>query len=200
MFYDALKGDHGLPHDPFKALVVPRPIAWISTLGKNGVANLAPYSAYNMVSNNPHMVMFSGNMGQHSTKHAIDSHEFVVNVVPRDLAEAMNLTSTPIKEDESEFELAALDQAACQMVKAPRVAKSPVSLECTFHSATTLPAPSERGVPSVVVFGLVVGIHIDDALITPEGRVDLTPVAPLSRAGYYDYGAFDQRFEMKRPY
>lgn len=200
MFYDALKGDHGLPHDPFKALVAPRPIAWISTLGKNGVANLAPYSAYNMVSNNPHMVMFSGAMSQHSTKHAIETGEFVVNVVPKALAEQMNLTSTPIEEGKSEFELANLDQVACQFIKAPRVAASPVSLECTFHSATTLPAPANRGRPSVVVFGLVVGVHIDDALITDQGRVDLTKIAPLSRAGYYDYGVFDDRFEMKRPY
>lgn len=200
MFYDAIQNNHGLPHDPFKALVVPRPIAWISTLGKNGVANLAPYSAYNMVSNNPHMVMFSGNLGQHSTKHAIETQEFVVNVVPHALAAAMNLTSTPIAEGQSEFALADLDQAPCERVNAPRVANSPVSLECTFHSATTLPAPAPRGVPSVVVFGLVVGIHIDEGLITPEGRVDLTPIAPLSRAGYFDYGAFDHRFEMKRPY
>ena len=138
MFYDALKNDHGLPHDPFKALVAPRPIAWISTLGKNSVANLAPYSAYNMVSNNPHMVMFSGAMSQHSTKHAIETGEFVVNVVPKALAQAMNLTSTPIAEGESEFELANLDQAPCVQVSAPRVAASPVAMECTFHSATTL--------------------------------------------------------------
>ena len=78
--------------------MAPRPIAWVSTLGKNGVANLAPYSAYNMVSNNPHMVMFSGNLAQHSTKHAIETQEFVVNVVPRALAEAMNLSSKPIPE------------------------------------------------------------------------------------------------------
>ncbi len=200
MFYDALKGDHGLPYDPFKALVAPRPIAWISTLSKNAVANLAPYSAYNMVSNNPHMVMFSGAMSQHSTKHAIETGEFVVNVVPQSLAEAMNLTSTPIEEDKSEFELAGLDQGACQFVKAPRVAASPVSLECTFHSATTLPAPTDKGRPSVVVFGLVVGIHIDDSLITDAGQVDLTRVSALSRAGYYDYGIFNDRFEMKRPY
>ena len=199
MFYDALKGDHGLPHDPFKALVSPRPIAWISTLSAKGVANLAPYSAYNMVSNNPHMVMFSGNMGQHSTRHAIETQEFVVNVVPKALAEAMNQSSLAIPEDESEFALTGLEQASCEKVKAPRVAASPVSLECAFHSATTLPAPAGTGVPSVVVFGLVVGIHIDDGLITDEGRVDLTPIAPLSRSGYFDYGVFDTSFEMKRP-
>ena len=159
-------------------LIAPRPIG-ISTLGKNGVANLAPYSAFNMVSNNPHMVMFSGNLAQHSTKHAIETQEFVVNVVPRALAQEMNLTSRPIGEGESEFDLTGLQQAPCEKVKAPRVAKSPVSLECTFHSATTLPAPVDRGVPSVVVFGLVVGIHIDDGLITESGRVDLTPIAPF---------------------
>lgn len=200
MFYDALKGDHGLPFDPFKALVAPRPIAWISTLSQAGIANLAPYSAYNMVSNDPHMVMFSGAMSQHSTKHAIETGAFVVNLVPKALGAAMNLTSTPIPEGESEFELAGLETAPCEKVAAPRVAASPVSLECSFHSAVTLPAPTDRGRPSVVVFGLVLGIHIDEALVTPEGRVDLTPVQPLSRAGYYDYGVFSERLEMKRPY
>lgn len=199
MFYDALKGDHGLPHDPFKALVSPRPIAWISTLGKNGVANLAPYSAYNMVSNNPHMVMFSGAMSQHSTVNAIETGEFVVNLVPQALAQEMNQTSKPVDADTSEFELAGLEQAACKMVKAPRVAASPVALECTFHNAITLPAPADKGRPSVVVFGLVIGIHIDEALITAEGRVDVTKAAPLARAGYFDYCVFDTTLEMRRP-
>ena len=200
MFYDAQKNQHGLSFDPFKALVSPRPIAWISTLGTNGVANLAPYSAYNMVSTRPHMVMFSGAMSQHSTKHAIETGEFVVNVVPKALMAEMNLTSTPIDEGKSEFELAGLQQAPSQMVKPPRVAASPVALECTFHSATTLPALAGEGRASVVVFGLVVGIHIDDALITETGRVDITRIAPLARAGYYDYGVFDRSIELKRPY
>ena len=199
MFYDALKGDHGLPHDPFKALVSPRPIAWVSTLGATGVANLAPYSAYNMVSNNPHMVMFSGAMSQHSTANAIETGEFAINVVPQHLGESMNLTSKPVGPEVDEFELAGLEKMPCQMIKAPRVAASPVTLECTFHHATTLPALAVGGRPSVVVFGLVVGIHMDEALITDEGRVDMTRVAPLARAGYFDYSIFDEAFEMKRP-
>lgn len=199
MLYDAIKNNHGLKHDPFKALVSPRPIAWISTLGRNGVANLAPYSAYNMVSNNPHMVMFAGSMKQHSTKHAIETGEFVVNVVPARLLKAMNLTSTRIPEDESEFALAGLSEAPCEKVRAPRLAESPISLECTFHSATTLPTPANQGKPSVVVFGLVVCVHIDDDLITEEGRVDVTRIQPASRAGYFDYGLFDKSIELKRP-
>jgi len=195
MFYDTASNAHGLPLDPFYALVVPRPIAWISTLSKAGNANLAPYSFYNAFSHNPHYVAFGSSGKKHSVTNIEDTGEFVVNMATLGLAQAMNLSSANTQEDE--FELAGLEKAACNFVKPPRVAASPVSLEC--HHYQTVPLPNERGVVGdYMVIGRVVGIHIADQFIR-EGRVDTAAMQPIARLGYAEYATVDDIWRMRRP-
>ena len=193
MFYDPrrtnAKADLGLPHDPFKALVQPRPIGWISTRSKAGVDNLAPYSFFNALASEPPLVMFSANGSPHSLANARETGEFVVNVVTEELAQAMNVTATQDVVDE--FERAGLDKAACEIVNVPRVAASPVSLECQVVQIIELP-----GQANVMAIGEVVGIHIDDGIMV-DGQV--RHWTPIARLGYMDYTAVRDVFSLKRP-
>lgn len=202
MFYDCAKNDHGLKHDPFKACIVPRPIGWISTISKNGVVNLAPFSFFNAVSESPPMVMFATN-GSHphgglkdSLQNAIDTREFVVNLATWDLREAMNATSAGVESTVDEAAVAGLAMAPSRLVKPPRVAASPVHLECALHDVVELP-PGRYG-PNHLVIGRVLGIHIEDAVLV-EGRVDLSRIRPIARLGYHDYTVVDEIFTMMRP-
>lgn len=196
MFYDAVENSHGLPFDPFKALVVPRPIGWISSLSASGVANLAPYSFFNAVSNRPNIVMFSSGGRKDSAANIEATGEFVCNMATWDLREAMNQSSANVGADIDEFELAGLDKAPSRLVKPPRVAASPVAFECTYLQTVELP-PS-NGAPNLVVFGQVIGIHIDDDVIQ-DGKVDVTGFKPIARLGYNDYAVVEELFEMVRP-
>lgn len=196
MFYDAVENSHGLPFDPFKALVVPRPIGWISSLSASGVANLAPYSFFNAVSNRPNIVMFSSGGRKDSAANIEATGEFVCNMATWDLREAMNQSSANVGADIDEFELAGLDKAPSRLVKPPRVAASPVAFECTYLQTVELP-PS-NGAPNLVVFGQVIGIHIDDDVIQ-DGKVDVTRFKPIARLGYNDYAVVEELFEMVRP-
>ena len=195
MFYDMKANAHGLPLDPFYACVVPRPIGWISTLSPEGVANLAPYSFYNAFSSHPHYVAFGSSSAKHSLSNIEATGEFVVNMVTFDLREQMNLTSTRRQGDE--FALAGIAKAACQLVKAPRVAASPVAFECKHFQTVGL--PDDTGIAdNWLVIGRVVGIHLDEAFIR-EGRLDTAAMKPIARLGYAEYATIDETWKMRRP-
>jgi len=197
MFYEPRQG-HGLPHDPFKAIVAPRPIGWISTRGKDGAFNLAPYSFFNAISSRPPLVWFSSEGVKDSATIARETGEFTVNLVARHLAERMVETSINAPSGISEFELAGLTPAPCRLVSCPRVAEAPAALECRV---TEVLEPRDlRGDPvgAIVVIGEVVGVHIDEAMLT-EGLFDIAKARNLSRLGYMDYAAPGDIFSMKRP-
>jgi len=193
MFYEPgktnPKTDLGLPHDPFKALIQPRPIGWISTRSADGRDNLAPYSFFNALASDPPLVMFSANGSPHSIRNARTTGEFVVNMVTLELAEAMNATAT--RDDVDEFERAGLAKAPCNLVAAPRVAASPVSLECKLVKSLDLPGASNQ-----MAIGQVVGIHIDEAIMVDGEVRNWTPIA---RLGYTDYTAVRDVFSLNRP-
>jgi flavin reductase (DIM6/NTAB) family NADH-FMN oxidoreductase RutF len=201
MHYDATGKNHGLPHDPFKALVVPRPIGWVATIGRDGVPNLAPYSFFNAVSDRPPMLMFSSGGFKDSLRNIEDTGEFTCSIATWDLREAMNLSSAAVAPGVDEFELAGLGKAASRFVKPPRVAESPAAFECRLWK--TLPMPGPRpGADSAytVVFGQVVGIYIDEAYIR-DGLVQSGEMRPLARLGYMDYSVLtpEAMFAMVRP-
>ena len=195
MFYDAIANTHGLPLDPFYALVTPRPIAWISTLSKSGKANLAPYSFFNAFSHNPSYVAFGSTGLKHTLRNIEETNEFVVNLATYDLREATNLSSSKTEEDE--FELSGLAKAASVKVKPPRVAASPVALECRHFQ--TVPLPDDMGqVSNYLVIGRVVGVHIDDRYIV-DGRVNTASMKLIARLGYAEYTTVEQVWKMRRP-
>lgn len=198
MFYETAKNDHGLPHNPFKALVAPRPIGWISTLDAKGNANLAPYSFFNCVGDTPPMVMFSSTTYKDSVTNVEETKEFVCNMASLDLKDEINRSSAAVEHGVSEFELAGLEMAACRMVKAPRVAKAVAALECKHLQTLRMKTLDGEDTQSWVVFGQVVGIHIDDRVLV-DGLVDVTLYKPLSRLGYMDYAAVSEVFQMGRP-
>ena len=192
MFYEPDKDDHGLPFNPYKSIVVPRPIGWVSTISRDGIVNLAPFSQFNNLAYDPPYVMFSANSfpetgrRKDSVKNATDTGEFVVNMATYALREAVNITSQFVPPEVDEAALAGLEMIGSRIVKPPRVAASPVHLECKFHSSTALPARTLDGVHHVVI-GRVVGVHIRDDALTPEGKLDVVKVRPLARLGYHDY-------------
>ena len=198
MFYDAVVNTHGLRWDPFTALVAPRPIGWISTLGKSGVVNLAPYSFFNAVSTDPHFVMFSSGGRKDSQRNAEETGEFVCSLATYDLRDAMNRTSQHVGPDVDEMALAGLTAAPSRLVTPPRVKESPVAFECKYWRTVDLPGPNGGPGTHAIVLGQVVGIHIDDAVIV-EGRVDVTRLKPIARLGYRDYAVIDTVFELPRP-
>ena len=186
MFYETEGNQHGLPRDPFKSCLVPRPIGWISTLGRNGVVNLAPYSFFNGVASDPPMVMFASNGRQpHGVKDTItnceETGEFVVNLATWDLREAMNLTSAPALPDQDEFELAGLAAEPARLVKPPRVKDAPIHLECRYLQTVELPTndPENR---NAIGIGQVVGVHLKDEIMT-VGLVDIAKLRPIARLG-----------------
>lgn len=198
MFYDPRHEPHGLTHNPWTSLVMPRPIGWISTLSAEGVANLAPYSFFNAVCGEPPFVMFSSVGRKDSQRNIEATGEFVVNMATADLREAMNVSSAPVAAGVDEFVLAGLDKAPCRNVAVPRVAASPVALECLLAKIVPLETRDGRRGRSEVVFGEVVGIHIADRVIE-SGMLDISRIRPLSRLGYMDYAIVEEVFAMRRP-
>ena len=199
MFYETAGRDKTLlPHDPFKAIVAPRPIGWISTRAPAGRVNLAPYSFFNAFSSVPPIVGFSSEGCKDSASFARDSGEFVANLASRDLMQAMNQTSASLPRGDSEFTHAGLAMAPCRLVKAPRVAAAHAALECKFIKI--VPLKSARGEPidSYLVLGEVVAFHIDDALIR-DGRFDTAAAQPLARCGYQDYAVVESLIALARP-
>ena len=199
MYYDPRHKPIPLPHDPLTALVVPRPIGWISTLGRNGIVNLAPYSFFNAVAANPPFVMFSSAGIKHSQLNAEQTGEFVASLATYELREELNITSAMVGAEVSEPELARLEMAPSIAVKPPRVKKSPVALECRYLKTVELPGPDGKPHSFSIVIGEVVGIYIDDSVIV-NGIVDLSQARPIARLGYLDqYTVVDTIFKMIRP-
>ncbi|WP_182084809.1 flavin reductase family protein [Aureimonas sp. ME7] len=198
MFYETAANDHGLPHDPFKAIVAPRPIGWISTRARDGAVNLAPYSFFNAISDKPKLVMFSSSGMKHAASMAIETGEFVANLATRRLANAVNRSSANAPRGTSEFAIAGLTEAACRLVSAPRVAEAPAALECRLTQWFRPVGLDGREGESVVIIGEVVGVHIDESILR-EGMIALDLAEPLSRLGYLDYAAVGEGFQMRRP-
>jgi flavin reductase (DIM6/NTAB) family NADH-FMN oxidoreductase RutF len=199
VYYDPRHKPIPLPHDPLTALVVPRPIGWISTLGRNGIVNLAPYSFFNAVAANPPFVMFSSAGIKHSQLNAEQTGEFVASLATYELREELNITSAMVGAEVSEPELARLEMAPSIAVKPPRVKKSPVALECRYLKTVELPGPDGKPHSFSIVIGEVVGIYIDDSVIV-NGIVDLSQARPIARLGYLDqYTVVDTIFKMIRP-
>lgn len=202
MFYDAVRNDHGLPNDPFKALVVPRPIGWISSLAPNGTANLAPYSYFNAFAQQPHYIAYgSGENRRGGRKDTLTNiegaGEFVLNLATWDLREAMNASSAHVEPGVDEFDLAGLNKAPARLVKAPRVAESPVTFECRHFQTVALPG-DDGSEDNHLVIGRVVGVHIDDRFIE-DGRVNTAAMRPIARLGYSEYAVIAEVFRMRRP-
>lgn len=199
MFYRPQDG-HGLPHNPFNALITPRPIGWISSRDTNGRDNLAPYSFFNGVAYEPPQVMFastSAKADRDGTKDSVGnirvSGVFCVNIVEYAMRDAMNATSEMLPRKTDEFEVAGLEKAECDTIDCPRVAAAPANLECRLTRIVQLP-----GAANFTVFGEVTGIHLrDDCLV--DGIFDVTTFQPLSRLGYRDYTRVTDLFSLARP-
>ena len=201
MFYK-IGEPHGLPHDPFKSCVVPRPIGWISTIGADGTVNLAPYSFFNGLAGEPPMVMFSSNGKQpfgpkDSLPNAEATGEFVCSMATWDLRDSINLSSAPEAPEVDEFELTGLETEPSELVNPPRVKAAPIHLECVYHTTLDLPCDIEGGRNALCV-GRVVGVHIDDEFLV-DGKVDIARIKPLARLGYQDYTIAEKVFAMPRP-
>jgi flavin reductase (DIM6/NTAB) family NADH-FMN oxidoreductase RutF len=198
MHYDPRHESHGLPHDPFYSLVVPRPIGWICSISAQGVVNLAPYSFFNAVSSDPPMVMFASSGHKDSITNIEATGEFTCSLATWDLREPMNQSSGRYPPDVSEPAVIGLEMAPSVTVAPPRVKASPAALECRYLRTVELVTGDGTLTKNAVVFGEVVRIHLDEAVLT-EGRVDLTKIKPIARLGYMDYALVDNIFEMKRP-
>ncbi len=198
MFYSPRRGDHGLRFDPFKAIVAPRPIGWISSLDAQGRPNLAPYSFFNAVSSRPHIVMFGSDGRKHSVANIEATGEFVCSLATWALREAVNATSAPLPEGVSEFEAAGLEAAPSRLVRPPRVAEAPAALECKLIKSEAISGLDGMPSGAIVVFGEVVGVHVDEAYIR-DGRFDMTAARSIARCGYMDYAVVDSLFQMRRP-
>jgi flavin reductase (DIM6/NTAB) family NADH-FMN oxidoreductase RutF len=197
MFYDAIANDHGLEVDPLKAIIGPRPIGWLSTVSAEGNANLAPYSFFNVVSQDPHYVVFGSSGYKHSLANIEATREFSVNLVTLELAEAMNKTSATVPAHVDEFAIAGLTRQPCEFIRPPRVLESPASLECRHHA--TLPLPDDEGkIENWLVVGRVVAVHIADRFIV-GGRVDTGAMKLIARLGYSEYTTVDNVWRLRRP-
>jgi flavin reductase (DIM6/NTAB) family NADH-FMN oxidoreductase RutF len=206
MFYEPLKKNHGLSKNPFNSLVVPRPIGWISSIDKEGIVNLAPYSFFNAVCYRPPTVMFasgpgSGSDGMKDSISNIESTgEFVCNLATWETREQMNQTSASVSSGTDEMELTGLTPLKSNLVKVPRVAETPVNLECRYLKSIRVPSWEEKD-RYFIVLGEVIGIHIRDEYITEDGLVDIGKINPIGRMGYNDYTSVNSStiFTMERP-
>ncbi|MEO0369869.1 MAG: flavin reductase family protein [Pseudomonadota bacterium] len=199
MFYRPEDG-HGLPHNPFNAIVTPRPIGWISTRGADGSENLAPYSFFNAVAYVPPQVMFastSAKPDRDGTKDSVanirETGVFCVNIVEYAMRDAMNVSSGPWPREVDEFDHAGLSRTECESIACSRVAAAPASLECKLTQIVQLP-----GAANFTVFGQVTGVHMRDDCIV-DGVFDVSRYNPLARLGYRDYTTVRELFSLNRP-
>ena len=199
-FYEPQAG-HGLPHDPLNAIIAPRPIGWISSLSAQGVANLAPYSFFNAFNYTPPIIGFSSLLRKDSVSNVEATGEFVWNLVTEPLAQAMNLSCSALPPDQSEFDLAGMHRAPSRLVKAPRVAESPVSMECKLTQIVQLKDAAGSSLKAWLVLGEVVGVHIDTQLLE-DGIYQTAKARPVTRGGGpADYFVVtpESKFLMPRP-
>jgi flavin reductase (DIM6/NTAB) family NADH-FMN oxidoreductase RutF len=200
LFYEPSKRNHGLAHDPFKAIVAPRPIGWISSMNVKGEINLAPYSFFNGVSSDPPMVMFSSEGKKDSLTFIEETKEFVCNLAIWDLRTQMNTTSGPFPRGVNEMKEAGLDSAPSILVKPPRVKASPCAMECKWLQTIRLHDVDGEALDRYLVLGQVVGIHIDERFLK-DGLLDTAAMRPIARAGYHDYfvSTPETKFSIRRP-
>ena len=208
MFYEPDKNDHGLPYNPFKACVVPRPIGWITTVDGEGRINAAPFSFFNALSYHPPFVMFSagGHPDDAEAKDTVvniqETGEFVYNMATWDQREEMNITALIADRKMDELRESGLETLPSRMVKPPRIKGSPVHFECTHHETVMLPGHTKAAIHHVV-FGRVVGVHIVDEAVNEDGLLEITRFRPIARLGYKDYAWIDHdnlfRMEKRTP-
>lgn len=198
MFYQPAKNDHGLPHSPLKAIVAPRPIGWISSLSPQGVANLAPYSFFNLIGDDPALVMFSSTSRKHSVANIEATGEFVCSLAVAGLIDEVNVSSAAVPHEVSEFDLTGLAKAPSRLVKPPRVAAAPAALECVHVDTIQLKGRDGRLADQYMVIGEVIGVYMDDAAIV-DGRFDAARARSLARCGYLDYAAIEHLVARERP-
>ena len=202
MYYEADRNDHGLRYNPIKALTVPRPIGWISTVSRDGIGNLAPFSYFNALSYNPPFVMISAGCKEDGSRkdtvrNAEETGEFVFSLATWDTRHQMNDTSWIDDPAIDELAETGLTPIPSVQVRPPRVAESPAHFECLYHQTVLLPGYTPQAVHHVVI-GRVVGIHIDDAFITPDGLVDTLKMKVIARLGYKDYTTVESVFSMNK--
>ena len=199
-FYEPRAG-HDLPHDPFNAIVGPRPIGWISTMSRAGILNLAPYSFFNAFNYTPPIVGFASIGYKDTVRNVEETGQFCWNLATRALADRMNATCAGVPPDVDEFALAGLTPAPSRLVDVPRVREGPVSFECRLTQLVRLQDAHGQPAPSWLVLGEVVGVHIDRALLT-DGIYDTARAGHILRGGgpadYFEVGP-DQLFRMFRP-
>ena len=199
VFFQPESRDRSLfPHDPFKALVTPRPIGWISTLSAKGELNLAPYSYFNAFSSNPPIVGFSSEGEKDSSTFAMETGEFVWSMATWDLRDQMNASAASLPRGQSEFVHAKLDTAASRLVRPPRVAASPAAFECRVTEMVKLKDVDGSDSGRRLVLGRVVGIHVDERFVR-QGRIDSAAMRPIARGGYDEYSVVERVFTMPRP-
>jgi flavin reductase (DIM6/NTAB) family NADH-FMN oxidoreductase RutF len=201
MFYEiGREKDGGFAHDPFKALVAPRPIGWITAMSAKGEINLSPYSFFNAVSSRPNMVAFSSDGRKDAVTFIEETREFVCNLASYDLREPMNATSAPLPRGANEMVHAGLTAAPSRLVKPPRVAEAPAALECKWLQTVPLTPLGEAEPVYYMIIGQVIGVHIDERFVI-NGLVDTASMRPIMRAGYHDYfvATPETKFSMRRP-
>ena len=207
MHYKPANKDHNLPFDPFKACVGPRPIGWISTVSKDGVCNLAPFSQFNNLSYDPPLIMLAVTQQgveaseirrKDTTKNIEDTGFFAYNIVPYNLKDAMNQTAAPVPPEVDEFELAGLTKEDCIDIPCKMVAESPIKMECKLVQTIRIPGNTPKTTVDILI-GEVIHVHIADEFITSEGKVDIVKIRPLGRLGYFDYTTVDSVFSMRMP-
>jgi flavin reductase (DIM6/NTAB) family NADH-FMN oxidoreductase RutF len=203
LYYEVDKNDHGLRFNPLKACVVPRPIGWLTTISAAGVVNLAPFSFFNLLSYDPPFVMFSagtheGDGGMKDSVANVEATgEFVYNMATWAQRDQMNQTAFIIERGVDEMTASGLEPLPSRLVRPPRVKGSPVNFECRLHQVITLPGRRPSSDHHLVI-GRVVAVHIDDAVLTDDGRVDVLKIRPIARLGYKDYTSVDSIFQMER--
>ena len=200
IFYEPGQRDRALlKHDPFKSIIAPRPIGWISTMSASGTVNLAPYSYFNALAGAPPILAFASEGVKDTVAFVEETREFVWNMPNWDLREAMNASAASAPRGTNEFLLAGLTQAPCRFVKPPRVAEAPVALECKVTSIQRLTDIEGREFGNILVLGQVVGVHIDESYVV-DGVFDLAKVKPIARCGgLADYAVVTELFQMMRP-
>jgi flavin reductase (DIM6/NTAB) family NADH-FMN oxidoreductase RutF len=202
LFYEPEKRDHGLKFTPYKSCIVPRPIGWISTVSADGRVNLAPYSQFNNVGFEPGYLMFSAG-GQYPDGHRKDSvvnaersGEFVYNMATYELREAVSATAQIVDSGVDEMRAVGLTPAPSRLIRTPRVAESPINIECKYYTTVVLPGEDAHTNHHLVI-GKVIGVHIKDEFLTPEGKIDVVKIRPLARLGYLDYTSVESSFSLE---